>query len=280
MRNLTNGYFTGYIRWIIIIMCFLVLAGCVDNGTTEPGTPSPISMSATEAIGAEPSPIVELIQESEPGFVADGAKLREHWLNDESCAPPCWEGVTPGITSADDAYELIILNDLFTNAVRMNSRLPGDTTGSIACEFSYMDDYGEVQHCSPEMFFDYTTEEQTIRVIRTCIPLTYLNEYIEEWGEPSHVNTNFDYYHSPSSWAVYIIWMEKGIEISAHGVVPVNWIDDTLGMYLINYFQPGLEGYLEAVGSNQLEGLREWQGYADFEFYHRYSCCTPVSPSP
>ena len=278
MRNLINSYLAGYTRWIIIFVCFLVLSGCVSNVTIEPGIPSPISMTPTEIIDAEPLSTIESTQASE--FIADGAELRDHWLMDESCAPPCWEGVTPGITSADDAYESIILNNLFTNVVRMNSRLPGDTTGSIACEFSYVDDYGEVQHCSPEMFFDYTTAEQTIRVIRTCIPLTYLNEYIEKWGEPSHVNTNFDYYHSPSSWAVYIIWMDKGIEISTHGVVPVNWIDETLGMYLINYFKPGLEGYLEGVGSNQLEGLREWQGYADFEFYHRFSGCTPISHSP
>ncbi len=267
----------------LLITCATTLLACEVNHVLDIGTSSSASPSASVTVDYSEIGLTPSVQSTEttlPFPVIDGAKLRESWLNGESCTSPCWNGITPGLTSANDAYSLISANELFVNVVRETAPLTISTTGSIAFEYYFKDDYGEVILCYVDLFFNNATPEQAIRAIRSCIPPTMLSEFIEKWGEPSHVNTYFDYQHTPSSWGVFVIWMDQGIEIGRRGIVPVYGVVDALEFDNIILFRPGLEGYLEAVGSNQLEGLREWQGYADFEFYHRYSCCTPVSPSP
>ena len=42
-----------------------------------------------------------------PGPAVPNLSFTERWLRGVPCAPPCWEGITPGKTTADQAYAII-----------------------------------------------------------------------------------------------------------------------------------------------------------------------------
>ena len=63
-------------------------------------------------------------------------QLRERWLSGIPCALPCWEGVTPGRTSAGEAAQILNANPLFSAVAIDNS---GDT-GFVTFKFSAPDD--------------------------------------------------------------------------------------------------------------------------------------------
>ncbi|HSQ18189.1 MAG TPA: hypothetical protein VLM83_10855, partial [Anaerolineales bacterium] len=78
-------------------------------------------------------------------------QLRNRWISGTPCAPPCWEGITPGQTSADEAIEILISNPMITNV--------DDTYFSmydqVSFQLPYQDEYGDEDILSGRFICDH-----------------------------------------------------------------------------------------------------------------------------
>lgn len=71
------------------VVCVVLLVSCNVQSAVMPNTPVPL-----------PSPTKTV-------FVFYYYDWKKNWLNNATCAPPCWEGITPGQSSLQEATEFI-----------------------------------------------------------------------------------------------------------------------------------------------------------------------------
>jgi hypothetical protein len=112
-------------------------------------------------------------------------------LNDPDCAPPCWNGITPGVTTMDEAWAIIQAEPGLIDLVYSG----GETSrAGIDWTFSNADGWGTVYSSST----DYST------VYKVCFfqtsghfPLFSLEEALEYLGEPDvlylHIRSGLGY---------------------------------------------------------------------------------------
>jgi hypothetical protein len=191
--------------------------------------------------------------------------FQQRWLSNVPCAPPCWEGVTPGVTTSSQAEEILNDNSIFT---LLETHVFDELTiGYIVFQYLWLDEAGTIIECGGDMIFDTETDNHIIMVIRNTFPPTKLSNLIANFGQPTPVNVIYDDLRNPNTWEVNIIWMSKGMQMHAGGFYPYTAIDENLELSRAEYFRPGLEGYSQGIGENWIESLVEWQGYADFNLY-------------
>jgi hypothetical protein len=246
--------------WLLLFS----IVSCTSNMPVTPQGILTIPTEPTESRTAQPT-LYFIPSTITMTFTED--ELRQRWLNEIPCAPPCWEGVTPGVTTATEAEGILRVNTMFTRLDTLVSPLPGVNTGFINFRFIVVDDTGTTIEWGGDMLFDSKSESQYIYIIRNCFPPTRLSELIAAFGEPSHVNALYDDQRTPNTWQLYVIWMSLGLQMRAAGETPYPVINENLEFFSAEYFQPGLEGYARGMGINWVGSLVEWKGYADFELY-------------
>lgn len=225
---------------------------------TPTSTPVPIAV----AVASLPTPIFVSTRPPEKAISLQDEELKRRLLNPPLCRPPCWEGVTPGETSAIEAAEILSANLLFTKVEVIKSPLPRNDMGFVNFEWN-----GRNLRRG-DALFDYTTPDQIIYMIRPNLPDIGLDEFIEVYGEPSHARA-FDYpapdIGGPHIWSLDIIWFSQGIIVNIEQFSKPR-IDESLTLDRITYFAPSW-----VVGSGELSSLsnkvKPWQGYGDFDLY-------------
>ena len=111
-------------------------------------------------------------------------------LNDPDCAPPCWNGITPGVTTMDEAWAIIQAEPGLIDLVYSG----GETSrAGIDWTFSNADGWGTVYSSST----DYSTVYRICFDSRVNYPPLSLKEVIEYWGEPDvldlHIRSGLGY---------------------------------------------------------------------------------------
>jgi hypothetical protein len=192
------------------------------------------------------------------------------WLSGIPCKSPCWEGVTPGKTTALEAAEIWSRNPIIKGLVVYWWKRSGDTHGRI--EFTINSTEGEVNGFA---YFSWKTDHETIWQIHFDNYFgADLKDIINVIGFPSHtiaaILPNYTEM-TEDEWLLHILWLPNGFSIMGTGLEPFPMINDELSLYSMDYFPPGLEGFRNTgLGTdwfNKFYPLEPWHGYDGFEAY-------------
>ncbi|CAG1010632.1 hypothetical protein ANAEL_03993 [Anaerolineales bacterium] len=190
--------------------------------------------------------------------------LQNQWLLGKLCNPPCWAGIIPGKTTANEALEL--LNNLpeVTNV----KRYEGNTYG----EFDW--DWVNVENSGGRLFFDVSNPDEIVETILPSFTGYFdsnmsIGEIIKVYGEPTHIRVtkhgptdNIHGYEIPVAYEVEFIWLSQGFAGDS-GVDEKNTqLNYKMPMYSLAFFPPTLDGYLNYRG-NAGRTLQSWHGVDD-----------------
>ncbi len=196
-------------------------------------------------------------------------ELRTRWLFSPSCIPPCWEGITPGQTTVDEAIEILNGISIFNNVDIQRPDDGGD--GVITVELEILDDTGNIITVFSTLYFEQVLfpenrinpPDEIIADISPGIPDTSLSDLIAKYGKPDRVEPGLDL---DDGWYFRLVWLENGLITTASGYKPYPDFDGGLICQWFNFFPPTAGGFLQTIGY-PLDELTPWTGYAKFEEY-------------
>ncbi len=236
------------------IMLALVVTGlgaCVSSS----GVPSTVtSVKPT-------SPPTKLLSPTKPPPPADWPY---RWLKGIPCQPPCWEGITPGQTTAAEAVEILERSPLIAT-VEITSVPLLPTIGLVIWDWVDGEEGGEAVFNTPPSNLVY--------LVHPSLPITFrLGDVIQAYGEPSHViaRSHREPHSSDISYDLSILYRPQGfILIGSAGYSKPILSADTL--VSVTFFAPNDEGLQAALGGAAAypEWLVPWQGMKDFDYYCR-----------
>ena len=193
------------------------------------------------------------------------------WLHKQPCAPPCWEGITPGVTTAEEAEELLLKNPLFSDAeVYIYQPSPQDS----AVEGKWRGtDMGRVG-----ANFDASASVHTIKWIGVRFPTDItIKDIVNAYGNPSHImvsagNEGPDI-DDQIYYSIQVYYIQLGFSFAPkYGIepsVPPSISPETTVGY-VEFFPTSIDGLSTAFrwDAERLKSeLIPWQGTFDFDVY-------------
>ncbi len=194
--------------------------------------------------------------------------LLTRWLNAEPCAPPCWEGIIPGETSASEAMELLEANPLIADIQLYErgrwSMMEWNMIWSSMSKHSPSPAWGAAS-------FDSSFSNQIIQYIVLDSRGLCLGDIIHSYGEPSHIliyveSSALD--HGVFEAVIEVFWLSLDLRLTATSDTARPRIDETLCDGSIALFAPGTTLEQSAsTGFLDHDYLLPWDGYGDFDKY-------------
>lgn len=239
---------------IPILMLGILLIGCA--GSSIESTPIPPSTSNTL-----PSPTLRIVQTRPP--LPGGPDLRAPWAKrlfaGEPCAAPCWEGITPGLSSRQEAIAILmqlpetVINDPTAPSIHFgipSERVPG-SFGSLS--------------------FD-TTAPYTVTAIVFEENSFTLGSLIAVYGEPQEVLATAHTIPLDGGQHIYDLWLlypRTGMMLGTNTTAKPD-VNRELRITTIIFFVPG-DSYREAFEQERQRGavFTLWEGYRSFAYYCR-----------
>lgn len=164
-------------------------------------------------------------------------------IEDEDCGAPCWRGITPGVTSLEDAIAILEAQD---DLGTLDVQTDGVSTSIV---------FGEVPCCQ---LFSQDNEQVTILQLNTA-PVMTLGEVIERYGEPDLIEgvlfTRQQIIHN-----VYFLDHNIGVFVFTDGVdSPLSEESPVVGFVIVEaeLFEQVLAG----------SALSEWNGFQALSDY-------------
>jgi hypothetical protein len=205
---------------------------------------------------------------SAPSPAPSSASKSEMFFGDDTCSWPCWQGITPGVTTSSDALQLLQVSPVVSKStVQSEERRPGIGTarwhwgiGSILfdCSMEWKD--GIVSGISLTAFSKFSIEEM-----------------ISRFGPPEKVSV-IDCEMTPEQpreWCADFYYVKRGFEIRLKWKpeyaddVQLSPSDPIQSVFLS---EPStIEDWLSYLGSGRAPiDLRDWKGYGNLlELYLR-----------
>lgn len=199
---------------------------------------------------------------------------QHHWLEGIPCRPPCWEGITPGQTSFNDAVELLKKNPA-TTMVQISE-------GSDKKPFASWNWLNNLSSANIQLNTNNGVIEAragksgTITKISSRLPASFkLGEIIRVYGEPSHVwatwegNPHAGINDIPAVYFyVHLVYLPQGFKVYFwDNYKPV--LSETSLFEEPVFFMPEIEGLTEAYSKQWVKFLVPWGGFQTFNFYCR-----------
>lgn len=274
MRRKINNY--AGLKLLPLFLIFGSLLQACGNSTAAPGTviTTPISATYTPTVPVQTAIPSPLAQTATP--VKYGVDWQSRWLQNIPCAAPCWEGITPGLTTDEQVLDLLKASPILTDVILDKKYSLGGLKSVATARFS--DNGGKK---IPNGVIIYTNQSKLIKAIK---PFYYQNftfgEIIKAYGEPSHIilhgqpyekNAELDEYH------LSFLYQPQGIALRMYTSSPVVGKFEITPELLIDppfFYDPKsvpLSDIGGDVGSN-IGDLRPWEGFKGFEYY----CITAV----
>jgi hypothetical protein len=234
---------------ILLILAVIGLVAC-KSGSEIPGP------SVSTEIASSPSPTKQPVSEDWP----------YRWLQGIPCRPPCWEGITPGQTSAEEALTTLGNSPVIATASIADDPLIPDLGWVI---WNWLDGSK-----GGEAMFDANDSSNFIYGIYPDLPAFFrLGDVIRAYGDPSHVIAGS--YHGPdigsgNLYDLSIVYLPQGfILYGGEGSRPVLSVDTHFRGVL--FFVPDDKGLEVALGGADAYStwITPWQGMKDFDFYCR-----------
>ncbi len=225
----------------VLVFILVGLTSCISGPkATSTPIPTPVATPTTPLPTKPPPP--------------EGWELG--WLKGIPCRPPCWEGITPGQTTAAEAVEML-KNHPWVATTRKFS-LGED--GAIAWKWVNEQEGGEIGF--------WSQPPQVVFSIRPGFPRYFrFSEVIEAYGEPSHIIA-MAYYGSDIDGIFYeleIVYRPQGFILKAIYSGKPDLTLDTL--VSVTFFAPEDKLYLAAF-SDPGRAV-PWQGFKGYDFYCR-----------
>lgn len=224
----------------------------------------------TAIIGATPSipPMAPTTLPSAQVTKVQNQQLR--WLQGIPCRPPCWEGITPGKTTAAEATKLLQQSNL--------TKLPFKEVGG---NFDYIKWSWAINSTvsTTDGYLIYPSNSPTspVAVIFPKFPVLMFRDVIQAYGEPSHffVAPHRDPHLGSFEYYYYAIYLSQGFmvyyrnvwEYDKNAVNVPNISPETL-FTVTAFFVPGVDGAEKAQPSIvSAKRLIAWKGFKDWRYY-------------
>ncbi len=185
------------------------------------------------------------------------------WLQAPVCLPPCWQGITPGITSITDTVKLLKEIPWITITYGPKSDYPKRNRLEIWWQSNppsrvvgqaYSDDQGNI----------------TTSISFNGILSTALKDVVTAYGVPNYV---FIPDCQDGRCRTQLVYITSGTMIDL-GILKPNWrgfvtISSDTKIRGIEFFPPGEEGFIDAhpAYSNRItRKFSSWEGYSKYPF--------------
>lgn len=271
----------------LVWSCMLLLSACGTATSPQSAAPAaaatatatPALTSATTRAVISPRAVLTTPAATTvlPSPTATSSVLPQdwqtRWLKNIPCRAPCWEGITPGLTTIDQAIKLLTQNPL----VNSKSIKRVDPLPEIPTRFSniYWDNKGGMGITGKINF----SSQQAVFTVISVSPgfTTYykLGDIIRVYGEPDYISTSLRDDNGPGS--LHVMWLSHGFILSSSypKVLDVPTLSSNL---LLGGVDGGLLFFIptkiEDIGvwtNMSFKMFVPWQGYKDFYFYCRVS---------
>ncbi len=245
-----NSFISAFSCLWVVIACQRMQSNklpAVDESTKS----SPPSLILTD----------EATSETETHLSVEEWKSR--WLKGIPCLPPCWEEITPGVTTRANVTPMFVSKPQF--------ELVDKKANPLQFYWNTLNKSKETLTGYGEILFEDSSLDSIVQSITVKYPLRIaLGEVIYSFGEPSHVMAQTVFESETHYWDIYFIWIDKGFLVKSGGIsneLPViNGELETRGAW---YFTPGLEEFINAgiLVPISAEFLTPWKGYGAFLNY-------------
>jgi hypothetical protein len=231
--------------FVFIIFLGMSLISCGENYYPEPTSPNKqISIgNSTSVINSELPNKTSSLQMITPLALATPVpeKWDKSWLTNNLCKLPCWENITVGKTTVDDAIGILQYNPTI-KTLQINTKT-GLKDGVLS--WTFIDNKG-----SGEARFSLQGKHSIIfNIIIWYKNPTTLEQVITAIKEPSHIsvaavrNPN-----NTDSYYIDVVYSHLGFMASHSGSKQLN-IDASLGLSNFQIFEPGLSNLEKLLGS-------------------------------
>jgi hypothetical protein len=259
--------------WLLLLCLSVVLAAC---GSEADSNSSQVLAAATAtATPVKTITAPTLTKSPTMTATASASDWKRRWLQKIPCSAPCWEGITPGKTTVDEAVQ--ILKQLpFVLLSSLHNTPPShiQETGNV---------YWKWSDNTPQGFLTYTSQlPYTVDKIGPYSFEVKLGDVIKAYGNPTHVMA-----HTVASFGIGFYWFDKGFAVGVDekptGKEPV--VDGSLVVGYITFFTPTTREQWVKNSIFKPDQFISWQGYKDFQFYCTQSrkiqkCLPPVINDP
>lgn len=199
------------------------------------------------------------------------SQLQYNWLKGIPCAPPCFEGLIPGITTTDEAVNLLKKNPLVSQVTKKEF---DSNVGSISWAW-VNPPLRAKNYISAAGIASYRKIKESLVIDRISPGLGEtsftIGEVIQAYGEPTYIvalsvlqETGGD------SYSVHFIYLDKGFIVQTYEYSKPSTKPNIYADLVVNdgveFFEPGFEGLLRNYSYNKNK-LVPWQGYNSFDFY-------------
>ena len=232
--------------FIVFVLWAVLSTACVDH-VAETRIP----------VAVEPSRV-----SPSPTSASLSAIALEDFFGDDSCSWPCWQGITPGITTSSEALLKLQASPLILKKYSIQSE--GIETGNGKASWRW-----NVDDNQREERGNIQWTNGVVRMMElTAYPVISLGEIINRFGSPEKIDVIdcTEIVEGPRWWCGTLYYAKSGFEIH------VSWEDsaesdvqiapsDPIGF--VRMFAPStLEKWLAAIGlSHVYPDLRDWNGY-------------------
>ena len=267
--------------FVLAVMNFtLVLAACgeintptVLNATTITTTVNSIKPTINQAspkIPSYPPSVVRTLSPPTATVILAVSDWKYRWLQGIPCRAPCWEGITPGKTTMQEALDLLKQNPLVMGA---NISLTADNgEGSNA----YIEwNWTKISAPSPGGNIEGSsvlTSSKVVRIAPGYRTPYKLGDVIKMYGEPSYIVADYRKLENNSYYAISITFSSQGIFLDYSSTnKPIINADLTFDEPArLIFFIPGEEAFPKIPFYDEYNKYRKpWSGYNTFDFYCR-----------
>lgn len=268
-------------RIVACLTLLLVLAAC---GRAPDGYQRPEDITPVRITPSTPVPILTPPPKTILPFTQE---LRTNWLTGKPCAPPCWEGITPGKTRLAEAITILNHHPQITQIRVYPALRDSDFGATVEWLWNHTSPHGggtlDFRWSDPRDAIDQRDVDDPVvaRIFVYFASPFSLKTIIDAYGEPSHVvpyaGTTVGIPHSGAGggrpfYRVTVIYQKRGFYLTAepYGEDPPRISKDLILSTWVRFFDPAPSN-LDEAGKWKWDSadLVPWQGEQDFMSYCR-----------
>jgi len=249
------------VAFIASIFIILGVVAC----KAQPKSSQPVSPALTQV-----PPTMFMVPVTPTSSPLPDAELK-NFYGDTTCSWPCWQGITPGITSGNDALQRLNDSPLISkNSIRVEQPRTG---------FGDAKWYWKI---SEKQALEGNLEWRNGFVLYNALsvyPVISLGEIINRFGPPEKVDViNCSLIvEGPQKWCATLYYAKSGFEINynreSSGFGDDIQIMESDSINFVTLFKPStIEDWLLSMGLDLHPDLRDWKGYGnllDLYYYHQ-----------
>jgi hypothetical protein len=191
------------------------------------------------------------------------------WLQGSPCWAPCWEGVTPGLTTVEEAVAIWSQNPLLEHVQVVDSDVPPPHSW---IQWDWQPDLPGVAAHPAGGGAAIAQEGGSIVKIYPDYPgLLAFRDVQAVYGAPSHVLAGKWLGSANPYYSLWLVYLPQGLVLPVHAASSGEAPRLSAGMAVEApmFFEASTAGLVRAFGLSAANRLLPWQGYEDFYFYCR-----------